>query len=228
MAGTVGRRELLQGLLGAGHVEDVSRAVAQDPSLIPDVFRLLYHPDPVLRHRAATVVGEAARHHPGRARSLLERLVWALNDESGNHCPGAAAALAEVVLASPVEGRGFVPVLMSQVEEASDPTASPGAVVEALWAAGRLARAFPEAVSAVAPTLVGLLSHREPLVRALSVRALIRLQTPIPPEAVRLLLADTAEVEYVEHGHPVRRTVRDLVLHETLAPCCGDGSCRGC
>ncbi len=227
MPQSVARRELVRGLLAAGRDEEVSRAVAQDPTLMSDVFRLLYHEDAVLRHRAAAVLGEAARQHPGRARSLLERLTWALNDESGNHCPGAAVAIAEVALGLPAAAAGFVPVLLSAIEEggASGPVGGTNPPAEVLWAAGHLARAFPGAVGDFVPALLGHLSHPDPAIRALSARALIRVGAPIPPDTLKALLADTEEVEYVECGYPVRRTIRDLVLHETLAPCCAGGTC---
>ncbi len=226
MPESVARRELLRGLLAAGRDEEVARAVAQAPSLVPDIFRLLYHPDAVLRHRAAAVLGEAARRHADRARSLLERLAWARNDESGNHCPGAAAAIAEVALGGPAEAEGFVRTLFGEIVVFGESEENVSDLPEVLWAAGRLARAFPEAVGAAQPTLLRLLSHADPVVRALSARALIRLNSPIPPGTLKTLLADTEEVEYVECGYPVRRTIRDLVLHETLAPCCAGGTCR--
>ncbi len=228
MPESVARRALIEGLLETGREEEVSRAVVQDPSLIPDVVRLLYHQDAVLRHRAATVLGQATRAHPERARPLLDRLMWALNDESGNHCPGAAVAIAEIALGRPDEAAGFLPVLLSALEEAESlvPVGGTSPLTEVLWAAGRLARTFPHVVAAFAPALLDLLSWPDPRVRALSARALLRLGSAIPKETLKRLLADTAEIEYVECGYLVRRTIRDLVLRETLAPCCANGTCR--
>lgn len=225
---SIARRDLLLGLLAAGRGEEVASAVIQDPTLIPDVFRLLYHSDLVVRHRAAAVLGEAAHKHPARARPLLERLAWAMNDESGNHCPGAAAAIAEVAVAQPHEAAGFVPVLVAMCGDDAlieDPR-QVETLAGVLWAAGHLARAFAPDVSEASPALFRLLAHPEPRIRGLAARALVRLGSSFPPETLKALLADTAEVEYVECGHLVRRTIRDLVLHETLAPCCGGGTCR--
>jgi len=218
MASQIGRRELLQALLAEGRFEEVARAAILDSSLIPDVFRLLYHADPVIQHRAAACLAEAVRHHPERARPLLERLAWAMNDESGNYCPGAPVAMAELANARPEEAKGFVPPLLGAVEEEPpDPNF--------LWAAGILVASFPEEVGAHTSRFLGLLSHDAPLVRALAARVLIRLRVPFPPDRLKALLSDSTEVTDVECLHPVTRTVRDVVLHETIAPCCGGGSC---
>lgn len=223
MRPTVSEKELLRAFIVADRLNEVANAVAQQRPLFKDLYRLLYDPSWLIRHRAALVMGNVVRSNPHWAREVLERLLWAINDESGNHCPGAAGAIAEVALANWEVGKGFVPPLLALLEEGRGTPSH----IELLWAIGLLAPRFKDTVSASIPTISKYLDCSDPLAVALAARALIRLGASFDNKKRDNLLANTSEVSYPEQGYLVTRTVRQVVLHESLAVCCS-GDCKTC
>jgi len=192
-------------------VEEAGRAAVEERQAFQGLVRLLYDEDLTVRHRAAAALGVVARIAPDRTRALPERLAWAMNDESGMTCRGAPAAIAEIGVARPDLARGFVPVLVSHLDD-------DGQLEAILWAAGTLARAFPAEVAAIGPALDEFLKHPRPAVRAMAVRALARARHFGPGEPFWDLLADTSEVEYWDCCGMVRQTVREVAIRELVAP----------
>lgn len=65
----------------------------------------LYHPDELLRFRAAEALGELCRGE--KARNYILRLFWHLSDESGAYCIGAPLGIAEIGRRNPEIFGGF-------------------------------------------------------------------------------------------------------------------------
>jgi len=58
------------------------------------LISFLYHPEEILRFRAAEILG--MKVSGTKARNLILRLFWHLNDESGAYCVGAPLGIAEI------------------------------------------------------------------------------------------------------------------------------------
>lgn len=201
-----------------GQHESVARKAVEKRAAFRAVFKLLYHEDLLTRHQAAMVLGRVAVMSPNLGRTLQERLSWAMNDESGTYCNGAAAAMAEVALVQPDTLRGFVPVLLSHLDDVEEEH-----IAQVLWAIGRLAAAFPRETEASRSEVMRFLGHEDASVRAMAARAIIRMKVPPESDALKDLMSDPAEVEYVECNQRIQRSIRDLILRETLTPGCPCG-----
>ena len=69
------------------------------------LISFLYHPEEFLRFRAAEVLGKKVKGE--KARNLILRLFWHLNDESGAYCVGAPLGIAEIGRNNPDVFEGF-------------------------------------------------------------------------------------------------------------------------
>ncbi|MBO8180764.1 MAG: hypothetical protein H0Z19_09880 [Archaeoglobus sp.] len=69
------------------------------------LISFLYHPEEILRFRAAEVLGKKVKGE--KARNLILRLFWHLNDESGAYCVGAPLGIAEIGRNNPDVFEGF-------------------------------------------------------------------------------------------------------------------------
>ena len=69
------------------------------------LISFLYHPEEILRFKAAEVLGRKVKGE--EARNLILRLFWHLNDESGAYCVGAPLGIAEIGRNNPDVFEGF-------------------------------------------------------------------------------------------------------------------------
>lgn len=205
-----------------GRHEAVAREAVEKRGVFRGVFKLLYHEDLLTRHQAAMVLGRIAGLSPKLANTLRERLLWAMNDESGTYCNGAAAAMAEIALVQPDQLREFVPVLLSHLDDVEEEH-----IAQVLWAIGRLATTFPQETEATRSEVTPFLGHPDPSVRAMAARAIIRMKVPKNSDILKELVTDREEMEYVECSERLTRSIRDLILRETLTPGCNCGP-EGC
>lgn len=109
--------------------------LAERPAEWRRLWRFLYHADEAVRRRAAGAFGRAVARwsggRPERAREVLRRLFWAMNEESGSVCWGAPEAAGEILRHRPELCEDFVPLLVSLLP---DPALRRGV----LWALARL------------------------------------------------------------------------------------------
>lgn len=141
--------------------------------------------DPRTRHRAAVALGavaaalEAAR--PEAVRNLMRRLMWHMNEESGNIGWGIPEAFAEVCCASPLAAREFHRVLISYVIELEkDDNYCDHDVLRrsCFWGIGRLAQVRPELAEWARPWLRRGLDDPDTVCRGMAAWALRQL----PPD----------------------------------------------
>ncbi|WP_202318956.1 DVU0298 family protein [Archaeoglobus neptunius] len=72
---------------------------------ISRLVSFLYHPDELLRFRAAEALGVMCKG--SKARNYILRLFWHLSDESGAYCVGAPLGIAEIGRNNPEIFEGF-------------------------------------------------------------------------------------------------------------------------
>lgn len=138
----------------------------------------LCSPDARTRWRAVQAMGDAlermARTDMECARSVLRRLLWSLNDESGGIGWGAAEAMGEAVARHADIAREFGPILMALLrEDGYHLQYAPAAMQQgALWAVCRAAAARPGLLDDQAEYLLEYLDAPDSTTRALAARAL--------------------------------------------------------
>jgi len=199
------RKEVLTKLLQVGDFEQASALLREDKNLLNFAYRLLYNEDPFLRYKAGFIMALGLKDDPGMARRIMERLMWAMNDESGTYCPGALVASAQILATVPEAGRGFAPPIASMVleEDANEDT---------LWAVGTLATVLPDDITFVQPRLFEFLQEESPSnIRGLALRALLRFGAKIPEDLLRSLARDEREVRFFENGRLVVTSVAGVL-----------------
>lgn len=164
--------------------EDVDALLAMAAKQPGGVVRFLtgrlYAAEPEEKWRAVRMLGVLARQ-PGlvtaaRLHDLLQRLLWALNDESGTVPFGVPEAIGEILAARPEHRPSILPILCGMLTEQE--TFQTGPVERGIyWALGRIGPdvldhcpGVPAAIAAAAR------SHPDAETRATAAVALARLE----------------------------------------------------
>ncbi len=197
---------------------DEIRALAKKNSR--GLFRLLisitYDKSAVLCWRAIEVTGliagEIAKTRPDIIRSLAQRLLWMLRDESGNNISSAPEMLGEIVRNSPDSFADIAPVIASFHDELM---LKPG-VLRAVF---RIGEVRPDLISVSAEFTGPLLRDEDPLVRAyaLLISGAYKLRGTLP--AISALKEDSSIVTLYRDGGFVFLSVGQLAakIHESLS-----------
>lgn len=125
--------------------EDVAALLARARTKPGPVIRYaqgrLYSADPDEKWRAVSILGALVRE-PGllpdsKVEDLLQRYLWALNDESGNVPFGVPEAIGEIVSGRPIFSAQVLPVLCGMLTE--EETFQTGAIERGIfWALRRI------------------------------------------------------------------------------------------
>jgi cobyrinic acid a,c-diamide synthase len=107
----------------AGHVDALEQLVAQESGAVRHLVALTYQPDAAQRRIAAQGVGLAGRYHPRLVQSVIRRLVWAMNDESGTNAATAPEVLQAIAEHEPAL---LLPMVPDLCRLAADPTLHEG------------------------------------------------------------------------------------------------------
>lgn len=157
--------------------------------------------DPRTRHRAAVALGEVAAAlettQPEAVRNLMRRLMWHMNEESGNIGWGIPEAFAEACCASGLAAREFHRVLISYVIELEkDDNFCDHDVLRrsCFWGIGRLAQVRPELAEWARPWLRRGLEDPDPICRGMAAWALRQLPADMMDAPLLRRLAEDGPV----------------------------------
>ena len=167
------------------------------------LFSALCSSSPALRWRAVTafgaVVAGLAARTPAKARVVMRRFIWSLNDESGGIGWGAPEAMAEIMAQSPLVAAEYHNHVLAYIHEDH---CRPDCYLEhaplrrgAVWGVGRLAEARPDLARAAEPDLLCALGDCDGAIRGLAAWAcgLLGLSAALPQ--LQALTADAAVLE---------------------------------
>ncbi len=114
-----------------------------------------------MTHRAACALGpciaKMCTEKTEDARNILRRLMWHMNEESGNIGWGIPEAFAEILVHSEKMAQEFHPILLSYVMDTGrDDNYCDHAILRrsCYWAVGRLAQTRPQLCTKVIPWLI--------------------------------------------------------------------------
>jgi len=187
---------------------------------IRGLFRLLigitYDKSDVLCWRAieatGIVAGEIAKTRPEVIRSLAQRLLWMLRDESGNNISSAPEMLGEIVRNSPDSFADIAPVIASFHDELM---LKPG-VLRAIF---RIGEVRPDLISISTEFTDPFLRDEDPLVRAyaLLISGAYKLRGTI--HAVSALKDDRCVVTLYRDGGFVSLSIGELAakIYDSLS-----------
>lgn len=78
-----GLRERVRQAVRAGDLEAIERLVSRDAHAVRHLVAMTHQIDDAVRRTACKGVGLAARFHPEMMESVIRRLIWSMNEESG-------------------------------------------------------------------------------------------------------------------------------------------------
>lgn len=140
---------------------------------VAPLFSALCSSSPLVRWHAVTafgvVVAALAEASPEKARVVMRRFIWSLNDESGGIGWGAPEAMAEIMTQSPLLAKEYHNHIAAYIHEDH---CRPDCFLEyaplrrgAVWGIGRMAQVRPELTSAAEPDLLCALADCDAAIR---------------------------------------------------------------
>lgn len=133
-------REQVQEMVAGQRLDELEQLVAANPRAVRFLVGLTYHSDAARRETACRGVAFASHHHPKLIRSVIRRLVTAMNGEGGNNGTTAPAVLTAIAGERP---ELLAPIIPDLLQATSDPSLQPE-IAECLKL---VAKACPDQVS---------------------------------------------------------------------------------
>ncbi len=203
-----------------GNLDEIA-ALAEESSSVPTVLMSrLFAAEARTRWRAADAMGRACevigRRDPSKVRHVLQRLVWALNDESGTTGWGVPQAIGEVIRSDVGLAREFAPLLVAYLEHEDVAVGTDVLVHGVIYALGRIGERWPEVVRDGIPAMRARLGDGDATTRGLAAWALGRAGARDARAQVEALSGDGAQAERYEGGELVRAEV-GVMAREALA-----------
>ncbi|MHB8880606.1 MAG: DVU0298 family protein [Thermodesulfovibrionales bacterium] len=159
-------REEIIGLLEGDGAAAVSGLAKKDPGLFRTLVSLSYDKGTILSWRAIEAVGllarELSRTNPDRVRTLAQRLLWMLREESGNNPWSVPDMLGEMVRNVPDQLADLAPIIASFHDE----EILRCGVLRALV---RIGEVRPDLVRDQEPLVGEYLAHADPVARAYAI-----------------------------------------------------------
>ncbi|TAN42273.1 MAG: hypothetical protein EPN25_03485 [Nitrospirae bacterium] len=160
------KREEIIGLLEGSGPEAISGLGRKDPGLFRTLVSLSYDKGTLLSWRAIEAVGLLARElgmtNPEKVRTLAQRLLWMLREESGNNPWSVPDMLGEMVRNVPDQLADLAPIIASFHDE----EILRCGVLRALV---RIGEVRPDLVMDQQPLVREYLAHADPVARAYAV-----------------------------------------------------------
>jgi HEAT repeat protein len=209
------KRHILDLLASDGWEAGLDGLAGLGQQAVAPLFSALCNPSPKVRWRAVTafgpVIAALAEENPEKARVVMRRFIWSLNDESGGIGWGAPEAMAEIMTMSPRMAAEYHNHVLAYIHEDH---CRPDCYLEhaplrrgAVWGVARLAQVRPDLMQAAEPDLLCLLQDCDGTIRGLAAWAcgLLGLASALPH--LEAMKADPAVLELY----------RDRILTETTA-----------
>lgn len=196
-------REQIVALLEAGDFPGLTELAGRETGVAGQLMGFLFSPGELLHWRATEGLGYLAAAQPEQVRKVINRLLYQLNDDSGNAGWGAASALGEI-------GRHQLPLVDEILPMFYGFLEHEFARAPMLWGLGRLWEVHPGVLEEAYPPLFAFLGDPDSQVRGLAAWCLGKVRPPGLGEALQALLGDGGPVELYDQEQLRRTTVGQL------------------
>ncbi|MFZ0931941.1 MAG: DVU0298 family protein [Syntrophobacteraceae bacterium] len=176
--GGFGLRKLVRSLLESPDFEDALKTTDIAPKkMINPLLCFLFETDEVIRWRAVRGVGitvsAIAEKALEPARTIMRRLIWSLNDQSGGIGWGAPEALGEIMAENETLAREYYRILVSYIDENGNLLENNELERGVMWGIHRLAQKRPELLREWTGPVLAQLKSPDPVRRGLALRTLL-------------------------------------------------------
>lgn len=177
-------------------LEELSRMPGNQ--VVNPLMSFLMHHDELVRWRAVISIGvvvtKLAEENVERARVVMRRFMWSLNDESGGIGWGAPESMAEIMARCDRLGSEYSPVFISYLNPKGNFLEYELLQRGLLWGLVRLAQVRTELVFGAAPYVGAYLESADSTIRGFAAWAAGLLNAQETRERLRSLLADDSEL----------------------------------
>lgn len=148
-----------------------------DEQLVGHLFSYFYNTDPLIKFRSASAMGRLvarmAKQNMEKARIVLRRIMWNLNDESGGIGWGSPEAMGEILARSPELALEFKSILFSYLDPGGNFIEHEMLQQGVLWGIGTYLDANPRDLNEkIRAMLYCYLHSKDPVKKAYAFRAL--------------------------------------------------------
>lgn len=211
-------RESILSCLAKEPLDAVLASVGQWPPrrVVSKLIGCLYNPDEKIRWHAVSALGATvaalAQEDRESARTMVRRLMWSLNDESGGVGWGAPEALGEIMARHEGLACEYVRILTAYMAPGGCYLAFPALQRGLMWAIGRVGQVRPGLLAEAGATalLPPYLDSADPEVRGLAARALGLLGAEAAGERLASLTGDAVAFTLYDGGNLATVTVGEL------------------
>ena len=149
-----------------------------DEQLIGHLFSYFYNANELVKFRSISAMGvlgaRLEQTNIEKARIVLRRIMWNLNDESGGIGWGSPEAMGEILSQSPKLALEFKSILFSYLDPGGNFIEHEMLQRGVLWGIGTYLDAFPEDISEQTKSLLsGYLHSDDSIKRGYAIRALV-------------------------------------------------------
>lgn len=188
-----------------------------DEQLVGHLFSHFYHKNERVKFRSIAAMGVLGARMEYRdiekARILLRRIMWNLNDESGGIGWGSPEAMGEILCQSPELALEFKSILFSYLDPEGNYLEHEMLQRGVLWGIGTYLESFPNDLNEKTKGLLyGYLHSADPVKRGYAIRALINAQSfdcSLVPENI---VTDTQQVHIFTGWDFVTTRISDIAL----------------
>jgi len=173
-----GLRKLVRSVLESPDFEEALKRTGIAPKkMINPLLCFLFETDKLIRWRAVRGVGitvsAIAEKSLEQARTVMRRLIWSLNDESGSIGWGAPEAIGEIMAENETLAREYYRILISYIDENGNLLENDELERGVMWGIDRLAQKRPELLREWTGPVLAQLNSPDPVKRGLALRTLL-------------------------------------------------------
>ncbi len=203
-------KESIKTDLENANFEGIASLALQEKRVFSILISLSYEKTELICWRAIEAMGKAAgaltKKDPNFVRTIVQRLLWSLSEESGGVGWSAPDMLGEIVINVPDEFSDIPPIILSFKDEESF---LPGV----LWAMGRMASSgkIKLDLPLCRDIIINALNNQSPTIRGLSLWAASALKMKDLSDKVLPLLTDNNKFLFYEDHELKEISVKDMV-----------------
>jgi hypothetical protein len=186
-----------------------------DQQLVGHLFSFFYHMDDRIKFRSVTAMGFLARRISGtrmeKARIILRRIMWNLNDESGGIGWGSPEAMGEILSKSPELAVEFKSILFSYLDHRGNHIEHEMLQRGVLWGIGTYLETAPDDLTQTTKDQIQAhLTSNDPVKRGYAARALINANAMGCGEMPQQIASDVACIDIYTGWNFINTRISDM------------------
>lgn len=190
-----------------------------DEQLVGHLFSHFYHMDDHIKFRSITAMGvlgkRVAKKNMEKARVILRRMMWNLNDESGGIGWGSPEAMGETLGQSPELALEFKSILFSYLDPGGNFIEHEALQRGVLWGIGTFLETHSSDLNKnTKAALYQYLRSDDPVKRGYAVRALINARSFDYSLAPENIFSDHHHIELFDGWNFVTACISDMALNK--------------